>query len=211
MRRHEREKRGDRTPPILRAKIGKSRQVITVETWEKKVRPRYYIDSFKYRRRGWARKKVSVNPFEFGGQSHLEKSKAENPRLRTQSSPEELESVTRTDEFGAENEPDDVFENSGDQLSALKVGAEDDSLISSESTSKSNILNRANTEGQILSPGKTVEVGAGVGTSKSKLGRANTEGQILSQGKTVEKEKKVWAKEIASKETKKKGRAKTTS
>lgn len=67
------------------------------------VRPKRYIDSFKYGRKAWARKKVSVNPFDFGKQDMFS-SVDDSKRGRAMSSPEgagRLDDVTFHDDVFA--------------------------------------------------------------------------------------------------------------
>jgi len=132
-RRQAREKCGERTPPILRAKIGKSRQVIAVSAWEKQVRPKRYIDSFKFGRRDWARKKVSFNPFEYGEKASSPQRVDNDRRTRSKSSPGELNSDGDVRDDALQ---DEVFDSTSNSVTQKNNEKDNRTESSSSSTGK---------------------------------------------------------------------------
>lgn len=79
--------------------------------FQQKVRPRRYIDTFRFNRKKWARKEVAINPFLYGNREELSLVRRQNP----------LKSQPTTSSSDPENSaspvPDsliDVFGNSPD-------------------------------------------------------------------------------------------------
>ena len=51
--------------------LKRSRELEAVAKYEKQIRPGKYVDTFRFRRQGWARKEVVVNPFMYGAGQEL--------------------------------------------------------------------------------------------------------------------------------------------
>jgi len=80
-------------PPILRPKTRKSRELAAVAHFQQKVRPRRYVDTFKFNRKKWARKEVAMNPFLYGKGKELSQGRRQKPLkaqpAKSNSDPEE--------------------------------------------------------------------------------------------------------------------------
>lgn len=70
-RQQEKQQAINALPPILRPKTKTSRELSAVAKFQQKVRPRRYIDTFKFSRKKWARKEVALNPFLYGKKDEL--------------------------------------------------------------------------------------------------------------------------------------------
>ena len=82
-------------PPILRPKTRKARELAAIGHFQQKIRPRRYIDTFKFNRKKWARKEAVLNPFLFGNTKNLSQINQQAPPKQgpRRSSSEPMDSV----------------------------------------------------------------------------------------------------------------------